>query len=190
MDLDDNVVRSRLSKYGDVLAGRGCTFAERPSLFNGTRQYKMKVTKNIPSMFRFGGENSWVSYVGQVRTCAQCGATGHMAAACNISKCYKCLGLGHAAAACPNRVVCTICEEEGHSFKACPNYFASRANPSKRWTNIEVAKGVNPPSRPVSKKEESPPSPVLVGEDPSFSVWSFGSCRGCGGMFPLRSMFL
>ena len=32
-----------------------------------------------------------------------------------------------------------------------------------RGGQTEVAKRVNPPSRPISKNEESPPSPVLVG---------------------------
>ena len=184
LDIDDNIVRARLAKYGEVLAGRVCTFAERPSLFNGTRQYKMRVKNNIPSVLRIGSSNAWVSYVGQTRTCARCGATGHMASACDIIKCYKCLGLGHAAAECPNRVVCTVCEEEGH--KLCPNSFANRANPTKRWSNVVAAKKVNPSSGPDSKKVESSPLTGFGGGGlPSFSVWSFGSCRGCeGGCFP------
>ena len=190
LDIDDNIVRARLAKYGEVLAGRVCTFAERPSLFNGTRQYKMRVKNNIPSVLRIGSSNAWVSYVGQTRTCARCGATGHMASACDIIKCYKCLGLGHAAAECPNRVVCTVCEEEGHNFKLCPNSFANRANPTKRWSNVVAAKKVNPSSGPASKKVESPPSPVLVAGDSPPPSGASAPVEAVRGMFPFRSLFL
>ena len=78
METDSNIVKQRLSQYGEVISGRHCTFAEEPDCFNGTRQFKMRVKKSIPTVLRIGDRDAWVSYVGQTRTCARCGAPGHM----------------------------------------------------------------------------------------------------------------
>ena len=77
--MDDNIVHHLLGGYSEVLASRFCTYTGEPSVFNGTRQYKMKVKKNIPSVLRIGNRNAWVSYIGPSWTCARCGAQGHLA---------------------------------------------------------------------------------------------------------------
>ena len=102
----------------------------------------MRVKKSIPTVLRIGDRDACVSYVGQTRTCARCGAPGHMSKDCNFVKCFKCLSLGHNASVCPNKVVCTVCGDEEHNFKVCPNSFANRANPTKGWANIAAAREV------------------------------------------------
>ena len=139
--LAKTTVCSKRSVLAGFYAGRACTFAERPSLFNVTRQYKMRVKQNIPSVLRIGSSNPWVSYVGQKRTCSQCGATGHIASACDIIKCYKCLGLGHAADECPNRGHKTWMwskkrRHKRYSLQKCFNYVVSKINAGSADTDL------------------------------------------------------
>ena len=160
MDLDDNFVRSILSRYGKVLKGRFLTYPDEPSVFNGTRQYQMSGVKSIPSVLRIGNRNAWVSHPGQTRTCARCGEAGHTAKRCNTTRCYKCLVVGHTASDCPNAVRCTICGEEGHNFKRCPSSFASKVKPTKRWADV-VGERANPPTQPGAEEATpSAPSPL------------------------------
>ena len=74
-EVEDNAVRFVLNRFGKVLAGRYLTFKEYPAVYNGIRQYKVELVKNIPSSLKFGGRNCWVRYEGQERTCYK-GSTG------------------------------------------------------------------------------------------------------------------
>ncbi|XP_022109641.1 uncharacterized protein LOC110989509 isoform X2 [Acanthaster planci] len=136
MCIHDSIVRSILSEFGEVIAGRFTTYGDNPTVFNGTRQYKMKLTKPIPTVLRIGDRNAWVSYPGQIRTCARCGEQGHYARDCTNTKCFKCLQIGHVAGDCPNQVICTICRMEGHSFRYCPKSFAKAVQPDRAWSSV------------------------------------------------------
>ncbi|PIK45403.1 putative zinc finger CCHC domain-containing protein 3-like [Apostichopus japonicus] len=61
-ELDDNVVRLALGRFGKVLGGRFLRYSEFPVL-NGTRQYKMQLAKEIPSSLSLGGRSCWVSSI-------------------------------------------------------------------------------------------------------------------------------
>ena len=89
-ELNDNVVRYVLARYGKVLSGRFKTYEKYPDLFNGIRQYQMELTADIPSSLRLGGRNCWIRYYGQPRTCMKCGSTGHEAKECAKVVCFKC----------------------------------------------------------------------------------------------------
>lgn len=135
-ELDDNVVRFVLGKYGKVVCGRYMTFADYPQVFNGKRQYQIELHKDIPSSIRLGGRNCWVRYYGQPRTCLKCGGKGHDARECKVTVCFRCQKLGHIASECKEPVQCTVCQKLGHSFKECPISFANKINPAPlRWVS-------------------------------------------------------
>ncbi|PIK45412.1 putative zinc finger CCHC domain-containing protein 3-like [Apostichopus japonicus] len=126
VELDDSVVRSVLGRFGKVESGRRLCHRDFPNLYNGTRQYRMKVEKNIPSSIRIVGRNCWVRYSGQQKTCLKCGDVGHLASDCNQVRCYNCGQLGHVAATCKETTVCETCGQAGHGFRSCGVSFASK----------------------------------------------------------------
>ncbi|XP_038055789.1 uncharacterized protein LOC119727796 [Patiria miniata] len=152
MAIHDSIVRNILGKYGQVIAGRFTTYRDNPTVFNGTRQYRMKVTSAIPTVIRFGDRNAWISNPGQVRTCARCGQQGHYAWDCNNVKCFKCLQVGHVANECPNSTKCTICGEEGHGFWACPKSFARKVQLERAWSKSTTAPPPPPPPQPAGER--------------------------------------
>ena len=138
-ELNDNVVRYVLGNYGKVLEGRFQQMKEYPGLRNGTRQYKIKLEKDIPSSIRFGGRSCWVRYQGQPRTCLSCGENGHVASECNNVKCFKCLKLGHTSKECQSEIVCQTCNKVGHGYRDCPISFANVArSQSTDWVAGEA----------------------------------------------------
>ncbi|KAJ8037855.1 Zinc finger CCHC domain-containing protein 3 [Holothuria leucospilota] len=133
-ELDDNVVRFVLGKYGNVVCGRFVTFADYPHVYNGKRQYQIQLHSDIPSSIRLGGRNCWVRYYGQPRTCLKCGGKGHNVKDCQETVCFKCQSLGHIAKECVAEIKCSVCEKVGHSHKECPVSFANKINPAPlRW---------------------------------------------------------
>ena len=64
-EADDNTVRYVLSRFGKVVDGRMLTYREFPKIFNGIRQYKMQLEKDIPSSLNLAGRDCWVRYDGQ-----------------------------------------------------------------------------------------------------------------------------
>ncbi|KAJ8018621.1 Zinc finger CCHC domain-containing protein 3 [Holothuria leucospilota] len=140
-ELDDNVVRFVLGKYGNVVCGRFVTFADYPHVYNGKRQYQIQLHSDIPSSIRLGGRNCWVRYYGQPRTCLKCGGKGHNVKDCQETVCFKCQSLGHIAKECVAEIKCSVCEKVGHSHKECPVSFANKINPAPlRWiaSNAEI----------------------------------------------------
>ncbi|XP_071850628.1 zinc finger CCHC domain-containing protein 3-like [Apostichopus japonicus] len=128
-ELDDNVVRLALGRFGKVLGGRFLRYSEFP-VFKGTRQYKMQLAKEIPSSLSLGGRSCWVRYPGQPRTCLKCGEEGHLAKDCAVIRCYNCHEVGHSARNCQAPSSCTTCGKSGHGYKACPVSFANKLHPT------------------------------------------------------------
>ena len=135
-EVPDDEVKFILARYGDVKASRRLVYKDHPTIFNGSRQYRMEVNQNIPSTITLGGRSCWVRYSGQRRTCHRCGQIGHESKECTEIKCFKCLEMGHVARECPNLAVCSICLESGHRAHSCPKSFANRCKPTKEWEKV------------------------------------------------------
>ncbi|XP_041467266.1 zinc finger CCHC domain-containing protein 3-like [Lytechinus variegatus] len=148
-EANDSTVRYILSRFGKVLDGRMLAHREFPHIFNGTRQYKIKLEKDIPSSLMIEGRDCWVRYEGQPRTCLKCKKAGHEAKDCTVTRCYRCDREGHIAQNCKEEMKCTICGEEGHGFRACPVSFAARLKISSTWASVKERN-----SEKVEKKEE------------------------------------
>ena len=129
-ELDDNVVRYILGRYGKVINGRYLTYREYPKVFNGIRQYLVEITRDIPSSLRLGNRNCWVRYNGQQRKCWNCQGKGHDARECRLTKCFKCQEMGHTASDCKAEVKCTTCNQFGHVDRKCPISFANMIKPA------------------------------------------------------------
>eukprot|EP00057_Strongylocentrotus_purpuratus_P028332 XP_011682806.1 PREDICTED: uncharacterized protein LOC105446982 [Strongylocentrotus purpuratus] len=163
-EVDDNKVRFVLNRYGKVLAGRRLEYREYPGVFNGVRQYRVELNKDVPSSLSFGGRDCWVRYDGQPRTCLRCGFGGHLAKECKVVRCFKCQKEGHVAAGCKEQPTCTICGESGHSFKVCPISFAQKLRQSSGW--VSGGGVATPPElevpRDVPAERAAPPEPEPV----------------------------
>ena len=129
-ELDDNVVRYILGRYGKVINGRYLTHTEYPQVYNGIRQYLVEINRDIPSSLRIWNRNCWVRYYGQQRKCWNCHDIGHEARDCRQIKCYKCQEMGHTAKNCNAEVKCNICSKGGHIDRKCPLSFANKINPT------------------------------------------------------------
>ena len=80
-EVDNNIVRSALSRYGNVLEVYEEKWAnyEGAGLPNGVRGVKMEIQSgvNIPSWLKIKGVEVKTDYFGQVETCRKCHNRGH-----------------------------------------------------------------------------------------------------------------
>ena len=137
VETEDNAIRYMLGRYGKVLAGRYLVYKEHPTVYTGTRQYKVELDKDIPSSVHIGGRSCWIRYFGQPRTCWKCDSKDHFATDCAVKRCYNCLKPGHLAKDCKETTVCTTCLKEGHVSRKCPVSFASKVR-SNEWQGGEA----------------------------------------------------
>lgn len=162
-ELDDSIVRFVLGRYGKILGGRHLTHKHKdfPGVFNGKRQYKIVLKKDIPSSVKLGGRHCWVRYQGQTLTCLKCGETGHLAAVCDKKRCFNCQEIGHVEKMCKKPIICNTCNKEGHAYKDCPISFANKLmSPSTSW----VAGGAVVVNE--STEEGQAPKEAEEGEEP------------------------
>ncbi|KAJ8043722.1 Zinc finger CCHC domain-containing protein 3 [Holothuria leucospilota] len=123
------------------------TVGDLKGIFNGKRQFRMELVRDIPSFLFIGGSKAHIRYFCQPRTCFRCGEEGHEAKSCPNRRCGKCLQLGHGKAVCPNEVRCNLCGEEGHVFGACPTSYSAHVS-----ADVQCEGGTGTP------EADSPPS--------------------------------
>ncbi|KAJ8048014.1 Zinc finger CCHC domain-containing protein 3 [Holothuria leucospilota] len=58
------------------------TVGELKGIFNGKRQFRMELVRDIPSFLFIGGSKAHIRYFCQPRTCFRCGEEGHEARSC------------------------------------------------------------------------------------------------------------
>lgn len=77
-------INAVVSSYGKVLSNvpERWSGTHKFPVLNGIRQLKVELQKHIPSYINVCGYRAIVMYDGQPRTCAGCGATGHVRAQC------------------------------------------------------------------------------------------------------------
>ena len=114
-EVEQSFVARVLTKYGQVIESRYCSYKDFPDVKNGTKQFRMILKMEIPCFIFVGSRRGHVRYRGQPRTCFRCGVGGHEAKSCVNVRCNICLGLGHVRKDCTNDpVVCSVCGKEGH----------------------------------------------------------------------------
>ena len=101
VEVDNDVVSSFLSRYGEVLSVDHCYFDDFPSLRNGNRLVKILLAQDIPSFVRVENCECRVWYPRQPPQCSICREFGHRAPACPLSGlCRRCRQPGHVAREC------------------------------------------------------------------------------------------
>ena len=150
-EVDQRLVARVLSQYGTVFDMRWCKYGTGAlqGIFNGKRQFRMELDRDIPSFLFIGGSKAHIRYFGQPRTCFKCGVEGHEARSCPNRRCGRCLQEGHDKADCPNEVKCNLCGKDGHVSTVCPTSYSARVS-----ADVEEA------------PEPSQPGPEPMAEDP------------------------
>ncbi|KAJ8043721.1 Zinc finger CCHC domain-containing protein 3 [Holothuria leucospilota] len=99
-EVDQRLVARVLSQYGTVSEMRWCKYTggELKGIFNGKRQFRRELVRDIPSFLFIGGSKAHIRYFCQPRTCFRYGEEGHEAKSCPNRRCGKCLQLGHSKA--------------------------------------------------------------------------------------------
>ncbi|MDH5678907.1 MAG: hypothetical protein OEZ28_09840 [Nitrospinota bacterium] len=164
-ELSDGVLTSHMSMYGKVLGGKRLTIEGMPTVYNGKRQLKMQLTKQIPSSINIGGGRPvWVNYRGQVRTCFRCGLAGHSAEKCEIRRCFKCDSTAHVARDCQTVSKCGACGTEGHTTASCSQSFSSKLQFGSKWKGVP---GDFSAAKPTQVPTETPTQEVVEVEKES-----------------------
>ena len=104
--VDNYVVSSFLSRYGEVLSVDHCYFDDFPSLRNGNRLVKILLAQDIPSFVRVENCECRVWYPRQPPQCSICREFGHRALTCPLSGLCRCSRQpGHVARECTQALV-------------------------------------------------------------------------------------
>lgn len=121
--MPDTFLIGRLSCFGSVLSFRRDLLAAGIRI--GICMARMRLTKPIPSSITVAGENVFISYPSQPRTCRKCGQEGHMAGSCNQIRCLNCDQAGHRVEECQEPDTCKICCDSSHPTSFCPFFIHS-----------------------------------------------------------------
>lgn len=85
--MPNKMIATHFSTYGQVTSIKDETWKEHfPGVLTGTRILRMKLRKHIPSYVEVAGENSYVSYKGQIRTCKHCVRPLHIGKSCTEAR--------------------------------------------------------------------------------------------------------
>ena len=98
VEVDNDVVSSFLSRYGEVLSVDHCYFDDFPTLSNGNRLVKILLAQDIPSSVRVESCECRVWHPRQPPQCSICREFGHRSPGCPLS------GLWSPARSCGQRV--------------------------------------------------------------------------------------
>ena len=134
----DSAIIQRLAGYCEVVTYRRGFFRDPgwENVQDGSRHYRVRMEKPIPSYMRFGKQFIQFRYVGQPKTCRLCHSASHFANACYTIICFNCEKTGHLASDCPAPIACNICKATTHLARKC--LFS--------WTTISEIPPVNDPN--------------------------------------------
>ncbi|MBN3295130.1 ZCHC3 protein, partial [Amia calva] len=108
---------------------------DEDGVWTGARRWQVRLqvevaaiggVRHLPSTVVLGANRGLVFYHGMPKLCRNCGALGHLAAACTVIKCKVCGG-EHLTRACKQERACNLCGGGGHLFRNCPSSYANRA---------------------------------------------------------------
>ena len=117
-ELPDTAVIGRLSAYGQVVSFR--RDRTEAGVENGSRTARVCLDRVIPPSISVVGELIKIWYPDQPKLCRKCGASDHLARACNTPRCANCEAPGHQACLCPEPPLCALCVSSEHSTVKCP----------------------------------------------------------------------
>ena len=118
-ELSDLAIIKRLAPFCEVLHYRRGKHSLAPNIYNGLRNYRVRVIKPIPNYLRFGKYQIYIKYSGRIPTCRNCNLPGHFSNVCPNKICFNCENFGHEARDCHLPTLCCICKEEGHRGIGC-----------------------------------------------------------------------
>ncbi|MBN3295733.1 ZCHC3 protein, partial [Amia calva] len=107
---------------------------DEDGVWTGARRWQVRLqvevaaiggVRHLPSTVVLGANRGLVFYHGMPKLCRNCGALGHLAAACTVIKCKVCGG-EHLTRACKQERACNLCGGGGHLFRNCPSSYANR----------------------------------------------------------------
>ncbi len=150
-ELSDDAVKRKLMKYGDILSFRRGHHVGMPTVEDGIRHCRMKLSSPLPSFIHFGNESFQIRYSGQVQTCRRCDSPDHQARGCSRIRCFNCGELDHSIANCPEEPMCSICSDKAHETMDCHD-----------WLTF----GTPEPEKPDPVPEETKSDTNNVGETP------------------------
>ena len=139
MDVFDAHLEEAPSAYGEIVDGKQHQISRKTEdeewnhVSNGDRIVYMIIEKNIPRRLMI--RNEWVAiwYVGQVKSCNQCGED-HRTQDCRRARCYRCNKTGHISTNCPENN-----EDEGNEpIHSNNEKHVRNRNGSKKVDEIEI----------------------------------------------------
>lgn len=86
IEVPDAEIKKTLERYGLVESVSNDLWKNLPyRCYNDTKVVKMEIHNPVPSYIRIAGNQYWVTYVGQVKTCRKCASTAHEAKDCTFT---------------------------------------------------------------------------------------------------------
>ena len=163
-ELPDSAIIQRLPDYCEVVTYRRSFFPDPgwEILQDGSRHYRVRMKKPIPSYMRFGKTFIQFRYVGQPKTCRLCHSVSHFANACHTIICFNCEKTGHLASDCPAPVACNICKATNHLAQKCP-FSWTTISEIPPFNNVDNTRPVPSTNTPTDNNDSFEISQLSVG---------------------------